>query len=297
MKIDELSPAARSAVETKKISGGWDGKSLVKLFAELDRWDKMAEGRKKNAQRVFVGGCIFMVLGVFVGFFVAGETENFWAAGACIVTPILVTALGAKLKKAARAIDLPNELRVTLRPVLRQLKQDLHPDEKIKVNLNLAGLDESKPATEREYPSPRGGKIREKTFPDDLGEVRLPLVDGSTAVIRLENTYVELARSYSTRTGKHKSKTKWKKLATATTILVPPARINWESGKAAQMVDRNNERITFAEKNGVMVARLDRYYKFKKAGDAPEDTVPGSDVIKMLVRLSAMRPQAAGGAQ
>jgi len=297
MKIDELSPAARSAVETKKISGGWDGKSLVKLFAELDRWDNMAEGRKKRAQRVFVGGCIFMVLGVFAAFVVGDMTENIWAAGACVLVPIGVTALGAKLKKSARAIDLPNELRITLRPILRQLKQDLHPDEKIKVNLNLAGLDESKPATEREYPSPRGGKIKEKTFVDDLGELRLPLTDGSTAVIRLENGYVEAARSYRTSRGKYKTKTKWKKLATATAILIPPARINWESGRAAQMVDRNCERITFAEKNGVMVARLDRYYKFKKAGDAPEDTVPGSDVIKMLVRLSAMRPRAAGGAQ
>jgi hypothetical protein len=297
MKIEELSPAARSAVETKKISGGWDGRSLVKLFAELDRWDEMAEGRKTRAQRVLVGGCIFMVIGVFVGFFIAGETENFWAAGACIALPIVVAAVGAKMKKAARAIDLPNELRDTLRPVLRQLKQDLHPDEKIKVNLNLAGLVEDKPATEREYPSPLRGKIREKTFPDDLGEVRLPLIDGSTAVIRLENTYVELARSYSTARGKYKTKTKWKKLATATTILIPPTRINWQSGKAAQMVDPNRERITFSEKDGVMVARLDRYYKFKNAGDAPEDTVPGGDVIKMLVRLSAMRPQAAGGAQ
>jgi hypothetical protein len=297
MKIEELSPAARSAVETKKITGGWDGKSLVKLFAELDRWDNMAEGRKKSAQRVFVGGCIFMVLGVFAAFVVADQTESIWGIAACILVPIGITALGAKLKNAARAIDLPNELRLTLRPVLRQLKQDLHPDEKIKVNLNLAGLDESKPATEREYPSPRGGKIKEKTFVDDLGELRLPLIDGSTAVIRLENSYIEAARSYRTARGKYKTKTKWKKLATATTILIPPARINWQSGKAAQMVDPNSERVTFSEKDGVMVARLDRYYKFKKAGDAPEDTVPGSHVIDMLVRLSAMRPQAAGGAQ
>jgi hypothetical protein len=44
-----------------------------------------------------------------------------------------------------------------------------------------------------------------------------------------------------------------------------------------------------------MAARLDRYYKFKAAGDAPTDIVPAADIMKLFVRLGGMRP--AGGAR
>jgi hypothetical protein len=66
MTVKDLTPAAREAVEKKTIGGGWDGRSLVKLMAELDRWDNMAEARKASAKKVFIGGIIATVIGVFL---------------------------------------------------------------------------------------------------------------------------------------------------------------------------------------------------------------------------------------
>lgn len=297
MKITELTPAARAAVEQKVIQGGWDTKSLGKVLGELDRWDQMAEVRKKHAQKVFLTGAIGSLFGFFLFFFVAFMLESPVIAGVILAIPVVTLIAGIRMKKAARAIDLPNELRISLRPVIRQLSQDLHPDEKIKVSLNLAGINESKADSEKNLPPGRNRSLKQSQYGENLCSLRLPLVDGSEAVLHLTNTYLRLNRSYTTSRGKYKSKIKWKKLTSVTAILIPPARISWESARMQQFIDRANERLTFVEKNGVMVARLDRYYKFKAASEIPGDAAPAADILKMFVRLTAMRPGAAGGVQ
>ena len=296
MTLKDLTPAARSAVEQKTIGGGWDGRSLVKLMAELDRWDNMAEGRKAWAKRVFIGGIIGSVVGFILMIAVSALTEEFLFGLPMFLVPVAVLIMGIRMKKAARAVDLPNELRISLRPVLRQLSQDLHPDEKIKVSMNLAGIDEKKCARKKKLPPyGRNTSLTQSFYDEDLCAIRLPLTDGSTAVLRLENQYLKLERSYRSSRGKSKSKTKWKKLSTVTAILIPPAPIQWNPSGAAQSMNAANERMSFPKKNGVIVARMDRYYKFKTADDPPDNAVPGADIVRMFVRLTAMRPRAAGG--
>ena len=296
MTLKDLTPAARAAVEQKTIGGGWDGRSLVKLMAELDRWDNMAEGRKAWAKRVFIGGIIGSVVGFILMIAVSALTEEFLFGLPMFLVPVAVLIMGIRMKKAARAVDLPNELRISLRPVLRQLSQDLHPDEKIKVSMNLAGIDEKKCARKKDLPPyGRNRSLTQSFYDEDLCAIRLPLTDGSTAVLRLENQYLKLERSYRTSRGKSKSKTKWKKLSTVTAILIPPSPIQWNPSGAAQSMNAANERMSFQKKDGVTVARMDRYYKFKAADDPPDNAVPGADIVRMFVRLTAMRPRAAGG--
>jgi len=297
MTVNELSPAAKAAVEKKVIDGGWDGKSLVKLMAELERWDNIAEARKARAKKVFIGGIIGTVLGFFLFFMVGLAGEQLGVGIALLAIGVGILIAGIKMKKAARAIDLPNELRVTLRPVLKQLRQDLHPEEKIKVSMNLAGLDEKKCKGTKNLPPGRNRSLTQSTYEEDLGSLRMPLIDGSTAVLRMENLYLKLERKYTGRRGKHKSKTKWKKLTTVTAMLVPAAPLQWDTSRAGKLSDPRNERLTFPEKDGLTIARMDKYYKFKAADDPPGDAAPGADVLRMFVRLTAMRPQPAGGAR
>ncbi|MBL8238398.1 MAG: hypothetical protein JNM66_13320 [Bryobacterales bacterium] len=298
MKLADLTPGARAAVEQKAITGGWDGRSLVKLLGELERWDNMAEERKARAKRVFLAGVIGSVAGFFLMFVVSAVMEEFLWGLPLFLAPLGVLFAGIKMKKAARAIDLPNELRVSLRPVLRQLSQDLHPEEKIKVTLNLAGIDENKCAGKKDLPIwGRNRRVTQSTYEEELCSLRMPLTDGGEAVLRMENTFVKVERSYTSTRGKSKSKTKWKKLSTVTAMLVPAVRINWEAGRGGPAAKRDFEKLSFVEKNGVMAARLDRYYKFKAADEAPGAAVPGTEIVAMFVRLAAMRPQAAGGAR
>lgn len=296
MKLAELSPAARAAVEKRSLDGGWDVRSLVKLMAELERWDHMAEARKARAKKVFIGGITGTFFGIFAMVAAATITDHFLWGLPLYLLPLVVLILGIRMRRAARNIDLPDELRLCLKPVIRQLAQDLHPDEKIRVTMNLAGIDEKKCANTRDLPPGRNRSLRQSTYEEGLCTLRLPLVDGSEAVLRMDNTYLKLHKSYKGRSGKIKYKTKWKKLSTVTAILIPPTRINWEPARMQQHIDRNNEKMSFVEKDGVMAARLDRYYKFK-AADIPSEVPPSADILRMFVRLTAMQPQSNGGAR
>lgn len=80
-------------------------------------------------------------------------------------------------------------------------------------------------------------------------------------------------------------------------MLIPPAPIEWAPARVEKLVNRANERMSFPQKDGVTIARMDRYYKFKAADDPPGDAVHGADIVRMFVRLTAMRPQAAGGSR
>ena len=297
MTVKDLTPAARTAVEKKSIGGGWDGRSLVKLMGELERWDNLAEARKVRAAKVFKGGVIGSVLGFFV-FIVIGLMAGEFLWGLLLfAVPLAVLFSGIRMKNAARAIDPPNELRVSLRPVLRQLSQDLHPDEKIKVSLNLAGIDEKKCSDTKNLPPGTNRSLTQSTYTEDLCSIRLPLTDGSHAVLRIENTYLRIERRYTGRRGKSKSKTKWKKLSAVTAILIPPERIDWDAARVGGIGDPANAKIAFVEKDGVQAARMNRSYKFKSADGPPGNAVPADDILRMFVRLSAMRPHAAGGSQ
>jgi len=297
LKLTDLSPAARAAVEQKTIGGGWDGRSLLKLWNELESWDDMAEARKARAKKMFIVGIFSAVFGFFIAFVVAFIAEIPWLGALILVAGFGMLFLGIRLKKAARAIDLPNEIRTSLKPFFKQLAHDLHPEEKVKVSMNLAGIDEDKCKDKRPIPSQRRGTVTQSTYEEDLCSIRLPLADGSLAILRMENTYLKLERRYSNSRGKSKSKTKWKKLSTVSTILVPPSPMVWQVARSQSVVDRNHERLTFSEKDGVMAARMDRYYKFKAADDPPGDAVPAADIIRMFVKLVALKPQSAGGAK
>lgn len=295
---ESLSPAAKLAVDTKVLDGAWSGRGLVKLLAELEGWDLSVETRKAAANKKWIGAIIGTVVGFFLMFVVGAVTDQFLIALPVFLVPLVLIFVFKKKLNALQAADLPNELRKCVRPVLKQLGQDLHPEEKIKGTFQLAGIDEGKPKFKKSLPV--YGNVRSLTlqvYEEEVCDLRMPLADGFTAVLRLENTFHKVDKSYRSSRGKYKSKSKWKKMATATAMLVPPGGINWEAGRMQKYLDKVNEKLSFTEKNGAMVARLDRYYKFKSAGKAPEETVPAEDIVKLFVRLSGMRPQVAGGAR
>ena len=286
---DALSPAATQAMEAKVLTGAWSGRALVKLLGEFERWDVVIEAKKATMNKLWIGSMI----GTFVGFIV---TVFFlpYAFPLFVIPFVLIFVFKKKLNKL-EAADIPDELRKSVRPVLKQLEQDLHPEEKIKGTIQLAGIDPSRCKLKKDLPPGHNRSLTLSVYESEVCDLRLPLTDGSTAVLRLNNTFHKLERSYRTSRGKYKSKTKWKKAVTATAMLIPPVRWNWEPARMQKYVDKVNEKLSFAEKNGVMAARLDRYYKFKGIGSAPVATVPPEDIMKLFVRLSGMRP--AGGAQ
>ena len=287
--VEALSPAATQAVAAKVLTGAWSGRALVKLLGELEKWDVVIEAKKAKMNKLWIGSMI----GAFVGFILMFVLFPYGIA--LFLIPFVLIFIFKKKLNGFEAADIADELRKSVRPVLKQLGQDLHQEEKIKGTIQLTGIDESRCKLKKDLPPGHNRSLKLSVYETEVCDLRLPLADGSTAVLRLNNTFHKLERSYRTSRGKYKSKTKWKKAVTATAMLIPPVRWNWEPARMQKYVDKVNEKLSFAEKNGVMAARLDRYYKFKGIGNAPVATVPAEDIMKLFVRLSGMRP--AGGAR
>lgn len=262
MKLADLSPEARAALEAKALNGAWHPRRLRRLLAEFDRLDQVAETGKKRSRFLLSTGCFLMAFSVVLSVIIAIKMQSIPLVLACLIVPIVITAIGVKMSNSAAAIDVPNELRATLRPLLKRLRQDIDPDRKVRVRLNLAGFDDRKPASQREYPARTRGTVKESTYHEDLGLIRIPLAGGGTASIHIANTYLQLARSYRNSRGKLKSKFKWKKITTVTARLGP-------------------------------AARLRRRFKFKQYNDPPGDCASPGGVVQMLVAL-AVRDKLSG---
>jgi hypothetical protein len=291
--LKDLSPDTVAAIRARKIEGAWDVRSLQKVLAELEAWDLTAELRKKSGNALLWIGVIGALFSIVSLFFMLGEVESWmtllWPAGffAAFVGAVV---LGAKKSKAAQAMDLPDEIRVLVRPVVRQLSQDLDPKQKLKVDIDLQRIIENKPKSKQNLP-PRAGatKLEQSLYEEPVCAIRMPLADGSEAVLRIGNEYCRTVRNYRGRSGKSKSKTKWKKYSTVTGILVPSPGMRWRPERIERFLDRKREKFEFVEKEGSRNARLDRYYKFASIGNPPANTAPLDEVMQVFLRLALMR--------
>lgn len=288
-----LSPDAAAALRARKIEGSWESRSLQKVLAELEVWDLAAESRKKTAKAmIWIGvvGALFSIVSFFV---MLGEVESWatllWPLG-FLAAFVGTVVFGVKKSRTAQAMDLPDEIRMLVRPVVRQLSQDLDPKQKLKVEIDLQSIVENKPKSTQNLPPRRGAtKLEESLYEEPVCAIRMPLADGSEAVLRIANEYSRKVKHYRGRSGKSKTKTKWKKASTVTGILVPTPAMNWRPERIDQFLDRQREKFEFVEKEGLRNARLDRYYKFASIGNPPSNTAPLDEVMHMFLRLALMR--------
>jgi hypothetical protein len=289
----KLSVEASKAVTSRSLTGSWDFQTLVALLHEIKRWDTKVGVGKARAKRLLNAGILTTVLGIFA-FIVWSMVED--SPGPLLyAVPVLgctigMGYLGYRKGKQWRSVDIPDEVRLTLLPVLQSLRQDLHPGRKIRVQLALRVFDEDQHKTKRSLPPGRNKSLTEHTYDEPVGMVRLPLANGAFVVIRMSNHYIRITRSYSNARGKSKTKNKWKKQTWVTCIMIPESpSIEWNSQRVRKFVDPKHEHFAVSQRRGVTAASISRKYVFKKAEDHPEDTFPPEQVMKMLVCLNTIR--------
>lgn len=286
----QFSPEAQEAIRTRALTGNWEVRRLVKVLGELAQFDEVNEKMTSHAK----GWAIGLFVATFLGIFGAAVAQEF--LGSALVWLLPPTLLGLAIWKLTRYLklkkqDLINDFRTCLRPVLRDLAQDLDPSQKLRVRMDLAGPVDRKKTNE--CPAPPGNYIKGKqhTFEDSWCEVRLPLVDGTTAVIEFDTKWIRLDVSKRGRRGKTKSKTKWRKECVARATLMPPASVRWDEASLHARMDPRLEKVKLVDKDGVMCARMERFWRFKGIGDAPAEAPPGREVVGLLLRLhGAMMP-------
>ena len=218
LKLEDLTPEARQVIATRRISGHFTVKHLEKLLDELGHFDTGTDTLVKRYRALMIVFIIVSFLGIFVGVMVANN--NTLAGVLVFAAPVcLAVFFGLKMKKL-KAMDLMNDFRTSVQPTLRDLVQDMAPNEKIKVEMELSGVADSKQTAKRDLPTGYI-KLTETVFEDPWCELTLPLIDGSAAFIEFTNSYRRFDRRYRGRRGKTKSKTKWRKECSATATLLP----------------------------------------------------------------------------
>lgn len=288
--LEQFTPEAQEAIRNRAITGNWELNRLIKVLGELAHFDEVNEKATGRALGWTIGFFVMAFLSIFAGA-ILGEVFNtnlFW-----LLLPTFI-GLGIyrliqyrKLKK----MDLINDFRICLRPALKDLANDIDREQKIKVQMDLSGPVDAKKKSKMEIPPGSYIKVEETIYEDPWCEVRLPLVDGTTAVVQFEVMWHKFDVKKRGRRGKIKWKTKWHKECTAKATLLPPESIQWKEDSLRERADSRLEKVKMVDKDGVTCARLERYWKFKGSGDVPTDAPPSREVVGLLLRLhSSMVP-------
>lgn len=286
----EFSPEAQAAIQAQSISGSFELRKLQKLMAELSSFDERNEAAMKKAKTTAIIGAVGAFLTLFASFALMATLDTGWGFVLPVVGVAVAIVFAVKHSRLSKA-DLINDFRLCLRPGLRDIAHDLDPEKKIRVRMDLAGPVARKKVSELQLPPGRNRKLTETVYQDPWCEVRLPLLDGNTALLEFEVKWRKRVRDYKTSRGKYKSKTKWRKECKAAATLIPASVVNWNEATLRARVDPASERARLVEKEGVTGARIERYWTYKGLSDPPKDAPPAREVVGMLLRLyAALRP-------
>jgi hypothetical protein len=283
-----FSPEAQAVIEARAVEGAWELRRLLRLLEELTHFDETNEAAARKARNAMVWCIVLGVVSLILAFLLfGGGLEWVWLA------PLAMAALAVYFGRKWRGLkklDLIDDFRLCLMPALRDLAQDVDAGQRIRVRMNLAGPVASKVIADGNVDPGRNISVKETVYEDPWGEVRLPLVDGSTAVLEFKVWWTKRERKYRASGGKVKLKTKWRKRCAAVATLLPPGARGWDEAALKAWTDGRKEKVQMVWKEGLTGARLERHWVFKAVGGPPGDAPPAREVVGMLLRLyGAMR--------
>lgn len=287
-KLRSFSREAQAAIKARAVEGAWDLRRLQRLLGELTHFDESNEAATRKARNAMVWCIVLGVVSLILAFMLFDDGLE-WVWLGPVVMAALAVYCGRKWR-GLKKLDLIDDFRLCLMPALRDLAQDLDAAKRIRVRMNLAGPVASKVISDGNVDPGRNISVSETVYEDPWGEVRLPLVDGSTAVLEFKVWWTKRVRKYRASRGKVKLKTKWRKQCAAVATLLPPVARAWDEAALKSRTEGRKEKVQLVQKEGLTGARLERHWVFKAVGGPPGDAPPAREVVGMLLRLyGAMR--------
>lgn len=277
--IESLHPETIAASKERKLSGNFEGKRLLKILGELAKIDESVGAMIAKRTKI----AIICAVTTFIGFAISLLAGS-WELGALpLATGALTAVFAVQAHKMKSRDDLLDDFRLLIRPVLRDVLDDLDPAKKVRARFDLSGIHPGKQVSKRTLPPGPYIALTETMQRDPWCEIRLPLADGSQMTLEVINEYYEFERRYKGRRGRIKWKSKWRKEAEVSATLLPPPGVRWnESAKVAGP----DEKLKSFDKDGVTGKSLQHSWSFKGtneqiAGFSP----PSREVVGMMLRL------------
>jgi hypothetical protein len=204
-----LTPEQKHALRDKRLELNRDAASLLEFLKPLAACDELADSSRKRL------GCSFGIgIALTIALMVVFSNMG-WPAPAAI--PMLVVVAGMIAAGYfwlwTRKIDLSNNFRQFMLPVLTVLRDDFDPTQQIHVRLDLASptAKEKKQSQSDPYPSGRYYKVVDSIYLDDWMSVDAVLVDGTKLSWRVVDSIRERRKTKKNPRGKIKTKTKYLK--------------------------------------------------------------------------------------
>lgn len=182
---------------------------ILTLLKPLAACDTVADKSRTPLGCTF-GICIPLLIGAFIVFSNVG-----WSWWSYLVLAALIAVLvGAfVLWRWTKHIDLSNNFRQFVLPVLTVLREDFAPGEPVHVHLDLSEPTDAKKKTGQLPPYASGAyhKVIESTYVDRWMTADATLADGSKLSWSIEDSIRERKKTKRNARGKYKTKTKYTK--------------------------------------------------------------------------------------
>ena len=193
----------RAFISEKRMDGTRTLDDWIAFFAPLAAYDRALRTLTKQLGRI----AMFAVIPLFLLLIFALNTSALLAlvlVGAVVISVVL----GLRL----RAVDVPDQLKVTVLPLLTLLREDVPPDEPLDLDLDLRGMTADKQTSEESL-QPSAGRYPKiiETYIDDpwlTGRVRL--ADGAHLRFSVEARVRKRRITKRSSSGKIKTKHKHK---------------------------------------------------------------------------------------
>jgi len=296
-RLEKLSAAAEAILLKRTVLARFRLVRCLKILKELARFDEAGDLlRASNQRRGIISGVVFFVL-LFVFIFL-GTQDDMSAISAAFGAGVLIAGglvvYSVIRYRRLKSLDLANDFRTVLVPFLTAIREDVSPHDRVKLKLDLAGPTDSKVIRKGEPTSAGGKKFQDTVYSDPWCHLEVPLITGSRITLDISNLYTCRKVTWKNPGGKHKRKTKWKKLVRVRAgMSSAPGRSAIDPGASDRKWENYVLRIKKRPEGETAAIKMKR--KFKSTGSASSESVQPKEVLSMFLRLqSLMRPVKTG---
>ena len=207
----KLTAGQQRIVDTQRVDTKATPDELITLLGPVAAFDKTV-GTVANSTAL---GCVAVVGFIaFIGCGIALASGG-WSTplAAAAVISLVSGVLGFRMISAAKKVDISDNLRGTLLPLLKILREDIPRGEKIALNLDLHLPTHAKKKTGTSKPYKRGAyyHIVDTNYEDPWLLLKAPLNDGSLLALRVADSIRVINRTKRGSSGKIRSNTRERK--------------------------------------------------------------------------------------
>ncbi|KJR40437.1 hypothetical protein MCHI_003659 [Candidatus Magnetoovum chiemensis] len=259
-------------ISKRRLSGKWPLTRVLYFISSLSEFDLSIERKKKRAIWIMAG---FIAAGLVLG--VIGDNKKIVFLKYCAFGSLFFAVISLFVMLRYRSLDLRNELREFIAPILQAIRDDIKKNTDISISLELCPIAKKINLTGRsdKYTDGRYYKCYDYYYERDFLEFGCRLADGNRLLLKGHEFLIKSVKTKKTSRGKIKTKHKYRK-TTDFKIALQIDNANYSVKDTSNV----NPAVTVKQEENAPVLCLK--YKQKRK----EDFVP--DPALLLNRLALM---------